>query len=517
MRNVELITIILNGSCNLQCEYCFINKDNKAIFTQITKELLNAIDQGIYVTRIMNVLPTKEERENVKGISFWGGEPTLHLDYAFKLILQLVEILPNLRNLHFSSNFSLPDAAERMETFLSQLSTLHKDRFPFSRPFQVNIQISVDGPSIINDNNRGLHTSDQIFENFKRLIIQIPVLADGKHLRYYTHTHGVCDTEKLIYLSTNEHIYNFFHYFYQYYLFLKENHISQGCNGYSITVIPGDNFMFPGKETSYTGKIAAASMQGFYEFYTKTDSLYFQFEESFRDKIYAWFPGNGLIHRRMRSMFNAGRRMNLKTLLEAREEFLTHKIRSHAETMEFCGAGDTEMLITPDDHTYAICQNIVFDRYPEYLDQFSKINSPNSKFIKNENINYPDEIHRWIFNSDEAYAKFEKNIKASKEYIRNGGYYGDELLAQAMIETAAKVGVIDPKYKDPIEYKFAAKYVLADVHCISSFLQLTGSLFTPPGYFIPLLLNGAMDYIDKLIVLALDKEISKHEGAKKSE
>ena len=510
MRNTRIITIILNGSCNLRCKYCFINKENKEVFTNITKELLDAIDNGTYRKRIMDMMPTIKEREIVEGIDFWGGEPTLHLNYAYKVIEQLIDILPNIRYLHFSSNFSLPDAAERVEEFINKVSALHKERFPYSKPFHMNMQISVDGPSEVNDYNRGESTSNQILSNFMKLALKLPSITSKEHFYFHTHTHGVCDTEKLEWLTNLENIYRFFKYYYQYFNFLKENNIPIHQNSlYDINIVPGENFMFPGKETSQTGKIAAKTMQAFYEFYTKPDSPYFRFEEEFRDMIYAWYPGNGLIARRMRSMFSTGKKMNLPELITARDEILTHNITTRPETTQFCGVGDTTLLVTPDDHTYAICQNVVFDRYPAYVNQFAKINSPNDKFIKNENINYADEVHRWIFSSDDEYARFEKTVKDSKQYIRNNSYYGDELLAQAMIETSAKVGVIDPKYKDPKEYKFAAKYALLDIHCISSFLQISGSIFVPPGYFIPLILNGAMDYIEKLTVLALEKEIEK--------
>ena len=95
---VRALTLFVSGSCNLNCSYCYIHK-NPALKI-IDKEIRDAWRTGTYIKNIKKVFNKMNvDPKNITGISFWGGESTLHLDVINDQLKDLFELCPNIDNI----------------------------------------------------------------------------------------------------------------------------------------------------------------------------------------------------------------------------------------------------------------------------------------------------------------------------------------------------------------------------------------------------------------------------------
>ena len=121
----------------------------------------------------------------------------------------------------------------------------------------------------------------------------------------------------------------------------------------------------------------------------------------------------------------------------------------------------------------------------------------------------------WTFNNYDEYLRFANIVNEYYEYVMGGReYYGDEILTNGMIEAYARAGLIDPKYNEERERAFAAKYIDKANNCMAINMEIGGSIFCPPLFQIPLYLNGAFDWIEKMRRKQIENRIKeiKHEA-----
>lgn len=501
--------ILLNGHCNLRCKYCFINKENAKVFEEITKELIELIDSGYYPKRIQEIFPERDQLMRFDRMEFWGGEPLLNSEHMAKAVNQMLDVTPNIRHISFSSNFALTNSAERLIEFLAELKEIHETRFPHSDPFYVSMQISVDGPYAFTDRNRGDLVSAQITKNFEKLIENF-YRFDGNHVSFRVHTHGVTDTESLEMFCDKENIYHFFDYFYHLEEIVMENNVEFHNKNHDIICVPGNVMQFPTAQTSENGKIAEKAFRTLYEFYNEDKPS--RWNDRFWRYLRGWYPGDCTFGYPVSGPYyrDFNRDKAIEILNTSKKEIITHEIQSHPERRTYCGVGHGNILIGPRG-IHPLCQNVAFDIYYEYLQQFEGKNAVNSSFIGNNNAVYGEEINRWIFQNIDEYRKFSHGICMAYDNINDGGYYGNELMARATIELLAKTGIIDRKYKDAKERNYAAKFCDSSCNCMAQMLNITGSIFLPIMNLYPLYLNGAMDWIDKLVLIKIERELERYE------
>ena len=152
------ITLFSTALCNLKCNYCYINKcqNLKNVDNQIQENLKNSFNQVIkYEPNIKN---------NLKTITIWGGEPILYLERIIEILPQYINYFPNLKNFFISTNFTLDNEIEQLMKFIIFLQQ-------YKRPFNINLQLSIDGYKEMNDSQRGLGSTDKFIENFKQLSV----------------------------------------------------------------------------------------------------------------------------------------------------------------------------------------------------------------------------------------------------------------------------------------------------------------------------------------------------------
>lgn len=137
-RKITAIDLIASSVCNLNCSFCYLNK-NKA-YKLFDEEIRKAWIDGSYVNNLKKVFDKIQADPNeVKTLSFWGGEPTLGLKYVTPQLKRLLELFPNVDQLFTSTNFltNIDDIIE----FIKEA-----DALCISHSVRFQLQMSIDGP-----------------------------------------------------------------------------------------------------------------------------------------------------------------------------------------------------------------------------------------------------------------------------------------------------------------------------------------------------------------------------------
>lgn len=147
------------GKCNLNCSYCFIDKNSD--LTIIDKKLEESFKNEDYY---LNFIEEFLDPELLSVLQLWGGEPTLGFFRLENLLPKLIEKYNKLNTITFSSNFATNSFVEDIFIILNILSKY------YDRNFIMNLQMSYDGPDNLTDICRGINTSKKIKDNYKKLI-----------------------------------------------------------------------------------------------------------------------------------------------------------------------------------------------------------------------------------------------------------------------------------------------------------------------------------------------------------
>lgn len=143
-----ILNILLTKRCNLECNYCYLDKGNNQN-KEITKEILNK------AIAIFLKLPSKK-----KTLNFSGGEPLLR----FGTIKEIIEPLRQFKNTA-NLNYSL----------VSNGTLLNKSHFDFFKENGIVCKISLDGVKKAHDRQRpfkskkGGSSYERIIKNIKTI------------------------------------------------------------------------------------------------------------------------------------------------------------------------------------------------------------------------------------------------------------------------------------------------------------------------------------------------------------
>lgn len=158
MNIISNITLYLTSKCNLQCKYCYIEKH---------QDFLNKTDISIagnllsYWNQVLNF------NENIKytlqSLTFWGGEPFLEFDRIYSVVPFFLKECKFLNTFYFFTNFTIKNEVNKLQQFINFLQDNYK------RKFIIDLQLSIDGPSFINDKNRGEGSTQKFINNFNLL------------------------------------------------------------------------------------------------------------------------------------------------------------------------------------------------------------------------------------------------------------------------------------------------------------------------------------------------------------
>lgn len=171
--------------CNLDCAYCYIPKGNQTLVDK-HKEIIREVKEiWPLVNRLKKIFGT----ENLELLSHWGSEPSLTIKHFKEFYKVAIKEFPNLYGIKMSSNF-LSNTDDIIDFILT---------FSNERKFEFDVQMSLDGPPWITDNNRRGGATQKIVENMINFISELnQVDTQHKISVHFKPTVSRNDYEKLL-------------------------------------------------------------------------------------------------------------------------------------------------------------------------------------------------------------------------------------------------------------------------------------------------------------------------------
>ncbi len=190
------------GWCNLKCSYCYIPKDNEFLMG-FHKKIREGIKDGSTLCKFHELYG-----DNLTSFSHWGTEPTLTLlDHIPKFYTEALKLFPKLDTIAFSSNYMV--GGDIIPTFIKN--------FPKTdRTIKFDLQISIDGPKWLTDNNRGEGSTEKIIKNSIETIKKINEIENVNGTKFKVRMHVkptavIGDIKRFAYnFSVLESYYRFF-------------------------------------------------------------------------------------------------------------------------------------------------------------------------------------------------------------------------------------------------------------------------------------------------------------------
>lgn len=161
----EAIEILTTGKCPLNCEYCYIPKTKE--MDEIHEDIAKKIKSGEFLKDFKKI----SNRKNLKFLSFWGTEPGLTLPLLEEKLDEIVDLLPNLEGIGFSTS-----TISAVDSIISFAEALDKR----AEELTLEVQISLDGHELIVDQNRFKGAAKKIPENFFTLIDSLQDISNIK-------------------------------------------------------------------------------------------------------------------------------------------------------------------------------------------------------------------------------------------------------------------------------------------------------------------------------------------------
>ncbi|WP_425446503.1 radical SAM protein [Dethiothermospora halolimnae] len=151
--------------CNMDCSYCYINKNDKSEFTNgMQKTLIDFIEYQIETNEYY-----KKENEARKklAIRFFGGEPLLKFDYIKDLVNKINKLADKYK-------FNNPVSFQ----MTTNGTLLDKDKVDYLKENNFSLSLSIDGSSTIQNTHRKLNSGENSWEliepNLDYIINRIP-------------------------------------------------------------------------------------------------------------------------------------------------------------------------------------------------------------------------------------------------------------------------------------------------------------------------------------------------------
>lgn len=151
------IDFLFSTDCNMACQYCYIKKDKKemsAYNLKTREKILN----GELKQNVINSLG-KTHLKEIKAIGLWGAEPTINAKYFYSFLDQMLEIMPNLNYLMFSTNSYL--GYNYIKLFIDVINDLS---IKYNKKLNLHIQFSLDGPPWINEQSRKIGATQRTID-----------------------------------------------------------------------------------------------------------------------------------------------------------------------------------------------------------------------------------------------------------------------------------------------------------------------------------------------------------------
>ena len=452
IQNRRACVLYLTATCNLNCVYCYIDKS--PALQKIDKLLDECYKTDYFFDFIKELYPDPQQ---LIRLEFWGGEPTFGVPRAIPTIKKLIEYYPNLHEFMISTNLTLPNVNEYIFKLIDTLGEYPDRRMDF------DLQLSIDGPTKINDRNRGQGTTKKFANNFAKLVTSIDeVLERNPNVFIDAHVKPTLDDAAIAELQTKEDILAYHRFFDQFQKASdrgsKNDRWFFGC--------PMPNTAVPSPHTKESGI-------KFANFCKLTSEIL----EDQQNEIYELeYPRNIMIFKNQ----------------HPEEKCDMH---SYCDGCLTCGTGDLVLGVLPN-RLISVCHDgftHLIKEYKDYVKQHIELEQDNYRVTDlTVFINSGSDTNKYLYHPEE-YELYEDMVncysKSSKFQI---GEYS------TFIRLCAKLGQIDAKYASEEAALEAAHFIFIRTSCcLRDNLDLTGSRYLTQIGFIRLFLNGAKEYIEK--------------------
>lgn len=452
---IKSLTLITSSSCNLNCSYCFLHKNNA--YKEFDKNIYQAFQDGSYIKNVLKTFKSMEwDCNNVDHLSFWGGESLTHIDSVRKELPSIFKSFPNINAILLSTNFSIN--VEKFVNFLIDLDKIVKN------PITVRLQLSIDGPNDSLMRKTGHNVKEEIY---LKNIETLSNLMNNTYFEYVNLRLAIRATvNKDIYLSqltTYEQIKEYLDPFYYFVKQFQKKCIGKSIDFDSVNIWPV--LATPYHESSEDGKEL-----------TKIAKIW----ESVMNNEFLDIPLSRTI-----TLFQGGSSYDKnKPLFIPNTECSELK---HAITVNY-------------DGSLCECSGSYIDHYPLYQQELLENNEKHlynvaiahSKMVNYNPITDPDSI-------------INKNW-----YVHNGGYRNTNFICLTSIislaEELALSGQISAVYLYDKEKLLRHSLMLLNNSCSRNNIAQTFSPYIKPIEEIRRYFNGIMEHVDDMNTITLKNQ-----------
>ena len=442
--NEERATAVLYtcGVCNLNCRYCTIDKN--PVLKNIDNLLEESFQGDYYFNRIKEYFPRKDQ---LRRVETWGGEPFLKMERIYPLVHKLIEYYPYFDQMFSSTNFAYDGWLDK---FMGLMHCF--EEYPYRR-FKYDLQLSVDGPEYINDNNRGKGVTKKCIENFDKLVEIIKADKFPANVDLCIMLKGTWDIDCIRKLNSKEKLIEFFKFYEDAYLDKIRN--LNNPNVGIVETIP--NTAVPSPVTQEDGKIFAELIQKCREIEGENMlSHYFKYY----------------------------------TRITPFTDGACNNCVSYCGNRHNCGSGSNMLGFLPHNMVSACHEGFVqlIETYKEYA------NNRSDQTLTVELDKFLNEHPVPMCTDDNGY-QIHENKMATYNNTRSTAQTATSV---AMIIALAMAGQIDKKYLNEPNAVFAAQFIASNAaYCIKNNYAVTGSFILESVDLYKLMLNGALDYLSQ--------------------
>lgn len=438
IQNRDTLVLYTCATCNLNCTYCYIDKS--PALKQIDQILEESFKGTYYFDFAKEIFPNPKQ---LLSIEFWGGEPSIGLPRIYHLMPLFIEYYPNFHRVMMSTNLTQPNWFTDFWNFIDIFNNYPK------RQFSIQLQLSLDGPSYINDINRGKGVTKKFIDNFETLVKELDVkLPDNIELILgFKQTYSIDTIYKL---QTKQAIIDYFTFYDKLIDFVN-------------TTVLFKNVKCPPNLPN----TACPSP------HTKADGLAFANYCKLCREI------------EKENLFN-----NYDTITSFQPTYENDFKLCYNRHCGHCGSGRSVIGLLPEEKI-SVCHSGFTDIVEEYKQYCEDHKDWEGRSILSNLFTNQHSVMRTCLTKEEFY-HFEEMIEC---------YYNDNstfkmLNLVTLIQVLASVEQIDKKYQnEKIALEAADFFLSATSYCIRDNLNTTGSMGLYPTGLIKLLLNGAKEYI----------------------
>lgn len=122
---LTILNLYTAAICNLNCVYCYIDK------SPTLQKIDNILDKSFSSDYYFEFSKKMFKKDELNGIHFWGGEPSMGLHRMYNLLPLFIEYYPNLQGFAMSTNFTIKNWFDEFYGFLNILKNYPSRQFEF--------------------------------------------------------------------------------------------------------------------------------------------------------------------------------------------------------------------------------------------------------------------------------------------------------------------------------------------------------------------------------------------------